>query len=83
MWQEFELCTKLNYIFETNPNPSKKPLVLLEILTFVAVTNCVEVDVVVVVVEEQQAEPGVERVDRDDEEDAHDPPLLVRTRVVT
>ena len=58
-------------------------LVALEILTFVAVTNCVEVDVVVVVIEEQQAEPRVERVDRDDEEDTHDPALLVRTRVVT
>ena len=54
-------------------------LAVLEILTFVAVTNCVEVDVVVVVIEEQQAEPRVERVDRDDEEDAHDPALLVRT----
>ena len=56
---------------------------MLEILTFVAVTNCVEVDVVVVVIEEQQAEPRVERVDWDDEEDAHNPALLVRTRVVT
>ena len=58
-------------------------LAVLEILTFVAVTNCVEVDVVVVVIEEQQAEPRVERVDWDDEEDAHNPALLVRTRVVT
>ena len=50
-------------------------------LTLVAVSHRVEVDVVVVTAEEHQTEPRVKRVDRNDEENAHDPALLVRARV--
>ena len=51
-------------------------------LTFVAVAHSVEVNVVVVVAEEHETEPRVERVDWNDEEDSNDPALFVRTRVV-
>ena len=51
-------------------------------LTFVAVSNGVEVHVEVLVAEEEQTEPGVEGVDGSDEEDADDPSLLVRAGVV-
>lgn len=50
-------------------------------LTFVAISNRVEVDVVLVVADEQQAEPGVEGVDWHDEEDADDVALLIWHRV--
>ena len=53
------------------------------ILTFVAVPDGVAVDVEVLVVEEEEAQPRLERVDRHDEQDAHDPPLLGRVRVVS
>ena len=43
----------------------------------------VAIDVEVLVVEEEQAQPRLERVDRHDEEDAHDPPLLGRVCVVS
>ena len=52
-------------------------------LTFVAVPDGVAVDVEVLVVEEEQTQPRLERVDRNDEQDPHDPPLLSRVRVVT
>ena len=51
-------------------------------LTFVAVPDGVAVDVEVLVVEEEETEPRLEGVDGHDEEDAHDPPLLGRVRVV-
>lgn len=52
-------------------------------LTFVAVADCVEVNVVLLVGEEQQTEPRVEGVDGHDEEDAHDVPLLIRSVIIT
>ena len=52
------------------------------IRTFVAVPDRVEVDVVAVVTEEHETEPRVKRVDWNDEENAHDPALLVRAAVV-
>ncbi len=51
-------------------------------LTFVAVADGVEVNVILLVGEEQQAEPRVEGVDRHEEEDANDVPLLVRSVIV-
>lgn len=50
--------------------------------TFVAVPDGVEVDVVVLVAEEHEREPGVECVDGHYEEDAYDAPLLHGERVV-
>ncbi len=50
--------------------------------TFIAIANGIEVDVDVVR-EEEQTEPRVERVDRYDEENAHDPTLLRRTGIPT
>ena len=38
--------------------------------------NGIEVDVVVVVAEEEKREPGLESVNRDDEQDPHDPALF-------
>lgn len=49
----------------------------LQALTLVAVAHRVEVDVVLVVADEEQAEPGVEGVHRHDEQDADDVALLV------
>lgn len=51
-------------------------------LTFIAVSDTVKVDIVVVIVEEHEGEERVERVDRNDEENAHDPSLLIGTCVV-
>ena len=42
----------------------------------VTVADSVEIDIEVVVTEEQEANPGLECVDGDDEEDPDDPPLL-------
>lgn len=56
--------------------PSPCPL-----LTLVAVTDGAEVHIVLVIGKEQEAEPGVEGVDRHDEEDAHDVALLVGAAV--
>ena len=47
----------------------------------VAVAERVKVHVVAVVVEEEQRQPRGERVDRHDEQDPHDPPLLRWVRV--
>lgn len=52
-------------------------------LTFVAVSDRVEVDVILLVGEEQKAEPGVKGVDGDYEEDPDDVPLFVWRAVVT
>lgn len=52
-------------------------------LTFVAVSDCVKVHVVLLVGEEQEAEPGVKSIDGDDEEDSDDVPLFVGRTVVT
>ena len=51
-------------------------------LTFIAVSDTVKVDIVVVIVEEHEGQERVERVDRNDEENAHDPSLLIGTCVV-
>lgn len=51
-------------------------------LTFIAVSDTVKVDIVVVIVEEHEGEERVERVDRNDEENAHNPSLLIGTCVV-
>ena len=48
------------------------------VLTLVAVPDSVKVHVVLVVSEEEEAEPGVEGIDRNDEEDPHDVALLPR-----
>lgn len=52
-------------------------------ITFIAVSDGVEIDVVLIVGEEEKAEPWVKSVDGNDEEDAHYVPLLVRRTVVT
>lgn len=46
-------------------------------LTFVAIANGIEVDVVLLVTDEEQAEPGVKGVHWHDEQDADDVTLLV------
>ena len=51
-------------------------------LTFIAVSDTVKVDIVVVIVEEHEGEERVKRVDRNDEENAHNPSLLIGTCVV-
>lgn len=51
-------------------------------LTFVAVSDCVKVHVILLVGEEQKAEPGVEGIDGDYEEDPDDVPLFVWRAVV-
>lgn len=60
--------------------PCNPPLHTLA-LTLVAVADSAEVHVVLVVGEEEQAEPGVEGVNGHDEEDAHDVALLVGAAV--
>ena len=52
-------------------------------MLIVVVLVGVAADVEVLVVEEEEAQPRLERVDRHDEQDAHDPPLLGRVRVVS
>ena len=44
--------------------------------TLIAVSDGIEVNIVVVVAEEEEGEPGLEGVDWNDEQDPHDPPLL-------
>ena len=44
--------------------------------------DSIEVDVVVVVAKEEQGEPGLESVNRNDEQDPDNPALLRRVRVV-
>lgn len=46
--------------------------------TFITVSDGVKVDIVLVVADEEQAEPGVERIDWHDEKNANDVALLVR-----
>jgi hypothetical protein len=53
-----------------------------QLFTFIAISDGVTVDVKVLVVEEEQPEPGLESKDGHDKEDAHDPALLGRVRVV-
>lgn len=57
--------------------------VLPRLLTFVAVSNRVEVHVILLIGEEKEAEPGIEGVDRDYEENPHYVSLLVWRAVVT
>lgn len=52
------------------------------VLTFVAVAHRVEVDIVLVAAEEEEAEPGVEGIDGHDEEDADDVALLLGDGVI-
>ena len=49
--------------------------------TFIAISNRVKVDVVLVVADEEEAEPGVEGVDGHDEENTNDVALLVGNRI--
>lgn len=51
-------------------------------LTFIAVAHRVEVDVVLVAAEEEEAEPGVKGVDGHNEEDADDVALLLGDGVI-
>lgn len=51
-------------------------------LTFIAVSDCVKVHVVLLVGEEQEAEPRVKSVDGDYEEDSDDVPLFVWGAVI-
>lgn len=51
------------------------------ILTFVAVSNRIKVDVVLVVTDEEQAKPRVKGIDWHNEQDADDVTLLIRDRV--
>ncbi len=51
--------------------------------TLVAIPDCVEVHIVLVVGKEEKAEPGVKGVDGYDEKNAHYVPLLLGRAVVT
>ena len=62
--------------------PPQSPLAAARgVLTLVAVTHGAEVDVVLVVGEEKEAESGVEGVDGHNEEDADDVALLIGAAV--
>lgn len=50
-------------------------------LTLVAVPHRVEVDIVLVVGEEKEAQPRIKGINGHDEEDAHDVTLLIRGAV--
>lgn len=50
--------------------------------TLIAVSDGVEVDIVLLVGKEQQTKPGVKGVDGDDKEDPYDVPLFVRRAVI-
>lgn len=49
--------------------------------TFVAVPDRVEVNIVLVVANEEEAEPGVKGIDGHDEENAYDVSLLIWYRI--
>lgn len=50
-------------------------------LTLIAVPDSVKVHIVLIIGEEEKAEPGVKGVDGNDEEDPHDVTLLPRRAV--
>lgn len=52
-------------------------------LTFVAVSDCVKVHIILLIGEEKKAEPGVKGIDGDNEEDPDYVPLFIRRAVVT
>ena len=64
-------------------NPACSTEDKLNALTFVAVSDCVKVHVILLVGEEEQAEPGVEGIDGDYEEDPDYVSLLIWRAVVT
>lgn len=49
--------------------------------TFVAVPNRIEVDVVLVIADEEEAEPRIKGINWYDEQDANDVALLIRNSV--
>lgn len=51
--------------------------------TLIAIPDCVEVNIVLVVGKEEKAEPGVKGVDGYDEKDAHYVPLLLGRSIVS
>lgn len=57
--------------------------VFLYPLTFIAVPDCVKVHIILLVGEEKKAEPGVEGIDGDYEEDPNYVPLFIWRAVVT
>ena len=60
----------------------KKDDLKFRVLTFIAISQRVAVDVERVVPEEEETEPGLERVDGNDQEDPDDVTLLRRILVV-
>lgn len=50
-------------------------------LTFITVPHGEEINIITFFVEEEQADPRIEGVDRDDEQNPDDPSLLRRVRV--
>lgn len=52
-------------------------------LTFIAVSNCVKVHVILLVGEEKKTEPGVEGIDGDYEKNPNYVPLFIWRTVVT
>lgn len=53
------------------------------LLTFVTVSDCVKVHIIFLIGEEQKAEPGVEGIDGNYEEDPNYVPLFIWRAVVT
>lgn len=47
------------------------------VLTFVAVSNRIKVDIVLVIANEKQAEPRIKGIDRHNKQDADDVALLI------
>ena len=64
--------------FQVENFSNKKPEEVVDDKALVAIPDGVEIDIVVVVTEEEEGEPGLECVDWHDEQDTHDPPLLGR-----
>lgn len=52
-------------------------------LTFIAVSDCVKVHIILLIGEEQKAEPGIKGIDGDYEEDPNYVPLFIWRAVVT
>lgn len=52
-------------------------------ITFIAVSDCVKIDVVLIVGEEEKAEPWVKSIDGNNEQDANNVSLLVWRTVIT
>ena len=63
-------------LFSTTITPDSSGIWISTVITFIAVPECIAVDVEGVVSEEEQAEPRLERVDGNDQQNSDDPTLF-------